>query len=105
VAGEPCRRVEIFKHDSWAATALYEGPSGQVVAKFNRTQPIFGLPMAWLGRWLARHEAAVLDRLAGLTNIPANAGPVTVNDWPQRTAVARRYVAGHPLRRGEQAGP
>ena len=66
-AGEPPRTVEIdgntyrwvetFKHDSWAATGLYSGANGAIVCKFNRTQPIFGFPMTWLGRRLARREA------------------------------------------------
>ena len=36
------RRVDILKHDSWAATALYQGPRGMVVAKFNRQQSVLG---------------------------------------------------------------
>jgi hypothetical protein len=32
IDGHPYRRVDILKHDSWAATALYEGPLGMFVA-------------------------------------------------------------------------
>lgn len=102
IEGRGYARVEIFKHDSWAATALYQGPTGLVVAKFNRRQPILGVPMVWLGRRLARHEAAVMKRLAGLPSAPAAVGAVAVDGARQENAVARRYVAGHPLRRGER---
>ncbi|HVS39988.1 MAG TPA: hypothetical protein VMS17_30800 [Gemmataceae bacterium] len=90
-------RVEIFKHDSWAATALYEGPAGRIVCKFNRRQPLFGLPLAWLGRLLARREAHILALLADLPNVPAPRGVVRVGGKRVENAVAHAYVAGRPL--------
>lgn len=93
----PCCRVEIFKHDSWAATALYRGAHTDVVCKFNRVQSIFGLPMTWLGRWLAAREAHALQRLAGVQGIPAECGPVCVLGRRLDNAVAHRYIPGHPL--------
>ncbi len=102
--GETCRRVDIFKHDSWAATALYHGPSGKVVCKFNRQEPILGLPMAWLGEYLAAHEAAVLRRLGDLPNIPRWSGPVSVDDRVLHNACAHEFIEGHPLGKGERVG-
>ena len=101
VGGQPYRRVEILKHDSWAATALYEGPTGRIVCKFNRRQSLFGLPMTWLGRRLALREARMLARLADLPQVPNLCGPVTFAGCMLPTAVAHEYIPGHPLRRGE----
>ena len=56
VDGNRYRQIELFKHDSWAATALYAGPAGRIVCKFNRVQSVCGLPMKWLGRRLAERE-------------------------------------------------
>lgn len=89
---------ETFKHDSWAATGLYEGPSGALaVVKLHRQSPVFGVSMRWLGRRMARHEIRLLTELADLKGIPALAGPVTLDGTELRNAVARHYIEGHPL--------
>jgi hypothetical protein len=95
-------RVEtVLKHDSWAATALYAGPGGErIICKFNRVQPAFGLPMAWLGRMLAKREAGFLRRLADVELIPDDLGPVTVAGQRVASAGARRYVEGEAFRDG-----
>ncbi len=93
------RRVDIFKHDSWAATALYRARDGQLaVCKFNRRQSILGLPMQWLGWWLARREGRMLERLADLPLVPNPLGPVCCGGRPMANAVAHDFVPGHPLR-------
>jgi hypothetical protein len=93
----------IFKHDSWAATALYAAPGGRcIVCKFNRTQPIFFLPMAWLGRMLAAREAGFLRRLAHLALVPDDLGPVTAAGRRLAHAVARSYIEGEPFRDSTQ---
>ena len=69
----------MLKHDSWAATAVYRGPAGRIVCKFNRQQPIFLFPMRWLGRMLARREASFLLRLADVANVPSLTGDVYVD--------------------------
>jgi len=102
IAGRSYRRVDIFKHDSWAATARYRGAKDEVVCKFNRVQPILGLPMAWLGRRLAWREGWALRQLAGVRGIPKGCGPVFVEGRCWRNAVAHRYVHGHPLGRHER---
>ncbi len=86
------------KHDSWAATAIYGDGRRRVVCKFNRVQPIFFIPMKWLGRRLARRENAMYARLADLPNVPAGCHTVTSygQEWPN--AAAHEYVEGHPLR-------
>ncbi len=98
VAGVLFKLQTIFKHDSWAATALYAAGKRQIVCKFNRQQSIFGLPMAWLGRLLARREAWFFRTLADLPAIPATFGPVRAAGRILPHAVAHEYIAGHALR-------
>jgi len=75
------RLVRIFKHDFFAATALYQvdslGPSpaitsppAKIVLKVARRGDLLGLPLAWLGRAICRHECALLRRLQGLPGAP-----------------------------------
>jgi hypothetical protein len=99
IDGEAFALREIFKHDSWAATAVYQSEHKKIVCKFNRQQSLLGLPLAWLGRWLARREAAHYRRLAGLANVPALCGAVTVDGVELPYAVAHDFVEGHPLSR------
>ena len=98
IGGLGHRLRETFKHDSWAATGLYEGPSGVLrVVKLHRQAPVFGFPMGWLGRRMARHEIHLLSSLADLRGLPALAGPVSSEGHFLRNAVARDYIGGHPL--------
>jgi hypothetical protein len=68
-----------------------------VVCKFNRAQPILGLPTGWLGRWLAQREGAMLQRLADVRGIPQDSGPVEVDGKRCSSAVAHDFIAGEPL--------
>jgi hypothetical protein len=102
VDGRRYERLEIFKHDSWAATALYGGAGGRIVCKFNRIQPLAGIPMNWLGRRLAERERRALARLADLPQIPAPRGPVFAGGARLRNAVAREFIPGHPLGKDER---
>lgn len=104
IGGQAYHCVEIFKHDSWAATARYRGSGGDVVCKFNRVQPVFGIPISWSGRWLARREARALRRLAGLRGIPPVCDAVTVDGRRLDNAVAHRFIAGRPLKSDERPG-
>lgn len=101
------RLVERFKHDFFAATALYEclgGPTAwqggrgrcdRVVLKLGRVADLLGLPMRFVGEWLARREAGFYGALQGLEGIPGFLGM-----WGGH-GVAHEYVEGHPLRRNE----
>lgn len=97
IAGQAYHLARLFKHDSWAATALYEGEAGQVVCKFNRQKSLLGLPMKWLGRLLASREAAALKTLEGLAGIPRLMVPVHAKGRLLDRAVAHEFVPGHPL--------
>lgn len=98
IRGHIYDRVRIFKHDSWAATALYSNESkGQVICKINRFQSIGPIPMSWLGRLLARNEAGILKRLSDTGQVPLILGEVKADGKVMSTAIARKYVEGHPL--------
>src|SRR6478672_56029 len=86
VDGTRYRQIELFKHDSWAATALYGSAGRRIVCKFNRVQPVLGAPMSWLGNRLAEREHRALARLDGLPQIPRPLGPVHANGQRLRNA-------------------
>jgi len=102
VSGTCYERIDIFKHDSWAATARYRGPNDDIVCKFNRVQSILGMPMRWLGRWLARRESRALKSLANVNGIPAEKGRVSVQGKRLINAVAHVYIPGRPFAVDEQ---
>jgi hypothetical protein len=105
IGGESHRLVEIFKHDSWAATALYAGSTGaRRVVKLHRRAPAFNIPLSWVGWLTARRERRLLRKLGDLPGIPALAGPVVSGGTLQKNAVARDYLAGHPLGDREAVG-
>ncbi|MGL6133486.1 MAG: hypothetical protein ACRC1L_04775 [Prochlorococcaceae cyanobacterium] len=104
----------VFKHDSWAATALYrplkpgnggvddsgQGASGRrLVCKFNRQAAVFGLPLAWLGPILARREGWFLEALAATGRVPRPHRRIEVAGLPLPHAVAHDFVDGAPLSR------
>jgi hypothetical protein len=98
IDGQAHHLVETFKHDSWAATSLYQGPHGALrVVKLHRKSSLLGLPGGWLGSRAARHERKLLQSLSGLEGIPAPSGTVAVGGRILRNAVAREFIAGHPL--------
>lgn len=96
------RLAKVFKHDSWALTALYVGARRAVVCKFHRQQRIGPVPMKWLGRRLARREVRMLQRLADVPNVPRWSGFVCVDDKPLPYAVAHEFIPGHPLGKRER---
>jgi len=106
VEGRVYRRANILKHDSWAATALYSDDAGErIICKFNRVQSVAGVPLAWIGRALARREAGFLRRLADIELVPKGLDGVVVAGQRLPNAVARRYIEGEPFRTKEQVSP
>lgn len=97
VGGTGYQRSVIFKHDAWAATALYENAHDRIICKFGRTQSLVGLPMRWLGIRMARHERRVMQRLADLPLIPRDLGPVSAEGQVLPCAMARRFIEGSTL--------
>lgn len=90
------RHLRTFKHDFFAATGLYEGPSGRVVLKLGHVVSLFGLPMAWLGEWLADREAELYRAARDVEGVPRLMGR-----WG-RTGFVHAFIEGHPLQRHEQ---
>ncbi len=97
VDGKTCRLIDIFKHDSWAATARYQGAGLDIVCKFNRAQSILGFPMAWLGRRLAAREALAMRHLAGIPGLPIDCGPIFADGKLLKNAVGHDFICGRPL--------
>ena len=74
------RLAQVFKHDFFAATGLYElqkppksghqTPHPRLVLKIARTGDLIGLPLTWLGEWLCSHESDLLEHLATLPGLP-----------------------------------
>jgi hypothetical protein len=93
--GGAYRLTRVFKHDFFAATALYSGDAGKVVLKLGRRTSFIGLPLAWIGRWHARHETRLFCELADLEAVPAFAGTFG------RDGFAHAFIEGHALQRGE----
>lgn len=102
IDGRTFSRDRVFKHDSWAATALYQHQEESMVVKFNRQQPVFGIPMKWLGRMLASRERSMLMRLADVDNVPRGCGQIIVDGKACRTADGHEFVPGQPLRPGDR---
>jgi hypothetical protein len=82
VAGLTFEQVCIFKHDFFAATALYERAKGsdnsvvpqKMVLKVGRHADLLGIPLAWLGELLCCHEWRILTLVQGMPGIPKLSG-------------------------------
>lgn len=72
--------IKVFKHDFFAATALYQSCDvsdndypdipAKIVLKMARTGHFLGLPLSWLGREICRHEVSILGHLQDIKGIP-----------------------------------
>ncbi len=84
-----------FKHDFFAATGMYASGENQVVLKIGRRVSFLGMPLAWVGRMLAHHEADQMSRLIGLPGVPA-----VVGVW-EAHGLVHEFIPGHTLEKGE----
>lgn len=96
IDGEPYTLARTYKNDFFAITALYACGEQGVVLKAHRQAPCLGIPMRWVGRMLARREAAAFQRLKGVEGVPAFLG-----FW-EDTGILHAFVPGHVLRKGER---
>ena len=92
--------VRPFKHDFFAATGLYQAADAsndpedsqtRIVLKISRLQPFFGLPLAWIGRYLQQREFRLLQRLATLDQVPQLVGQYGRNGF------VYRFIEGRSL--------
>ena len=98
IAGKPYELVRKYKHDSWAATSLYEDAEGQrAIVKMSRRSSLFGLPMRWAGKLLTRKERRVLQAMVEAPGIPRDLGMVEAEGENPDTIAARQYIAGVTL--------
>ena len=106
MGGATYERSEILKHDSWAATAIYGNDADErIICKFNRTAPVFGVPLRWIGRGLAAREARFLRQLADVETVPNDSGDVSSYGRFLPNAIARRYIDGEPMRVKQKIDP
>jgi len=92
----PYLHERTYKHDFFAATGLYTGPSGLAILKIGRQASVFGLPMRWLGKRLADRECELYQAVADLSGVPRCLGR-----WGP-TGFVHAFVQGHPLQRDER---
>lgn len=86
--------VKVFKHDFWAATALYAGEAGKIVVKVHRQASVLGFPMRWTGRLMAGHECRLFELLQDLEGVPRLLGR------HDGTGLIHEYIEGQAHRRG-----
>lgn len=96
VKGRDFTHERTYKHDFFAATALYEGKGERVVLKMGRIASLFGVPLIFVGVFLARREARLLNLARGIKGIPECPGIVG------KTGLVRGYVEGAPLKKGDR---
>lgn len=90
--------IEVFKHDFFAATALYRGPTGErVVLKVGRQTPFLTIPMRWVGEFLTRREVRMYAKLQGTPGVPRLVGVLS-----SAAGFLHEFVPGHPLGRNER---
>ena len=82
---------KLFKHDFWAASGLYGNGDSQVVLKIYRRQDLLGLPMNWLGSWLAKREISFYHHLQGVPGIARFLGAFGRNGF------VHAYIPGQDL--------
>lgn len=95
IRGNIYRHVKTFKHDFFAATSLYQGATGKIVLKVGRMAPLFGLPMAWIGRLLSQHEIRMFELTQSIAGVPELLG-----SWGT-IGLVHAYVEGRPLQKSD----
>jgi len=101
-AGTEYKLAGIFKHDFFAATAVYQADRrecaaedafpAKIVLKQSRQHNFFGLPMHWLGELICDHEVSILRRLEHVPGTPRFLGRYG------RTALLYEYIEGENLK-------
>src|SRR5262245_19999189 len=93
VAEHMFRLERVFKHDFFAATALYARDTEKIIVKFGRQASAFGLPLNWIGRRLVEHEARLYALTQSIPGVPRFLGTL------RSSALIHEFVEGAPLSR------
>ncbi|QDV89203.1 serine/threonine protein kinase [Phycisphaerae bacterium RAS2] len=90
--GRAYRLFKTFKHDFFAATGLYQSENGhRIIYKVGRVATLMGIPLSFIGRYLARHEARLYTAAQGIEGVPRFLGRY------EKTGILHDYVEGAPL--------
>ncbi len=82
---------KIYKHSFAVAVGLYEKNEDRVIVKLHRQKHFFGIPLKWIGEFMARYESAVLKHCSGIKGVPQ------YRESALTTAVAHDYIPGDSL--------
>lgn len=97
LGGRTYRILSVMKEDRYARSTLLEGPRGRrFVLKESVMRLAPGVRVPPLAALLARHEAGIFDRLAGIPGIPRLTGR------PRPDAFLREFVEGETVRDTER---
>lgn len=96
VRGYRYRLLKVFKHDFFAATALYEAmdasaPWPKLVIKAGREQVFCGMPLDWIGQELLKREQRAHERLDGVPGVQRWVAQLS------ETAYALEFIEGRTL--------
>ncbi len=94
LSGTQFRFAKLFKHDFFAATAVYESQDSKAIVKFGRQASFFGFPLSWIGRFLAWRECTICEALADMPEVPTSLGRFIP------TAFAHDFIEGQHLAKG-----
>ncbi|RIK68686.1 MAG: hypothetical protein DCC66_10070 [Planctomycetota bacterium] len=90
--GRSYRLSKTFKHDFFAATGLYQSGDGhKIILKIGRLATLMGIPLSFIGRYLARHEARLYTAVQGIEGVPRFLGRY------EKTGILHDFVEGAPL--------
>jgi predicted Ser/Thr protein kinase len=100
--GATYHRRKTLKRDFYAAVGVYERaasgtPPALVLLKVYHTEPLWGLPLGWLGRWLCRREVRYYELLCGIAGVPQLLGR------HGESGLVREFVPGCDLRQFRKA--
>ncbi len=91
ISGRRYELVKAYKHQFITAVGLYRRNEDRVVCKFHRNVSFAGIPLDWLGNFLASYERENLRRCQGISGVPR------LRETNMASALAHDYVPGHPL--------
>ena len=94
VRGRSYPRARWFTNDFFAVTSLYERDGERVLLKVGRQAGFLGVPLRWIGRFLASREMAFLKLLDDLPGVPT-----LIDSW-EDSGFVRELLDGRPLAKG-----